>query len=249
MDNNRYLNILFPVYNEKLRLEKGITKTISYMDHLMREDYWITIIDNASSDETPEIAKKLCLEFSQVKYQRIQEKGVGAAFRAGIADNTSPVVGYMDIDLSTDIRHLKKVVRLFQTDADIGMVNGSRWSRRSDTQGRKWYRNLTSHGLTVLLKLCLGMKASDAICGFKFYRKDVARHLVQKAGEEENGWFYIIELLLRAERENVPIYELPVRWRDDYHTKVNVPALIQNYLAQMIKLKRKFRKEKKRYGV
>ena len=108
--------------------------------------------------------------------------------------------------MSTDIRHLKKVVRLFQTDADIGMVNGSRWSRRSDTQGRKWYRNLTSHGLTVLLKLCLGMKASDAICGFKFYRKDVARHLVQKAGEEENGWFYIIELLLRAERDNVPIY-------------------------------------------
>ncbi len=47
MNSDRYLNILFPVYNEKLRLEKGITKTISYMDHLMREDYWITIIDNA----------------------------------------------------------------------------------------------------------------------------------------------------------------------------------------------------------
>ena len=74
MNSDRYLNILFPVYNEKLRLEKGITKTISYMDHLMREDYQITIIDNASSDETPEIAKKLCLEFSQVRYQRIHKK-------------------------------------------------------------------------------------------------------------------------------------------------------------------------------
>lgn len=241
----KYLHILFPVYNEKLRLENGIRKTVAYMDRILPENYRITVIDNASTDETPVIAKKLCREFGQVHYKRIGTKGVGAAFRAGIRANESPVVGYMDIDLSTDIRHLSAVVNIFQKYRSVGMVNASRWSRKSDATGRKWYRNLTSYGLVILLKFFLGLRASDAICGFKFYRKDVVEALVREAGDCEDGWFYMIELLLRAERKNVGIYELSVRWQDDPNTKVKMFRVIKNYLVQMISLKWKFRKEKK----
>jgi glycosyltransferase involved in cell wall biosynthesis len=52
-----FINILFPVYNEKLRLEKGIRQTISYMETNYQNEYVLTIVDNASTDETQEIAK------------------------------------------------------------------------------------------------------------------------------------------------------------------------------------------------
>ena len=242
--HNKYLNILFPVYNEHLRLENGIRMTVAYMDKLLQEKYQITIIDNGSVDDTPSIAKKLCQEFDQVRYKRLHKKGVGIAFRAGIADNDCPVVGYMDVDLSTDIKHLKDMIQIFRTDDSVGMVNASRWNRKSDAHGRKWYRNITSGGLTLLLKISLGMKASDSICGFKFFRKEIAEQLIQEAGADENGWFYMIELLLRAERNHIHIYELPVRWQDDYHSKVKVFQLIRNYCIQILKLRKKFRKEK-----
>lgn len=240
-----FINILFPVYNEKLRLENGIRKTIKYLDVNFPNDYVLTIVDNASTDETQEISNKLCSEFSQVHYIRIQEKGVGVAVRKGVSENTSEVVGYMDVDLSTDINHLAEVIQQFKTNNSIDMVNGSRWNKKSDTQGRKWYRNITSAGLTFLLKFTLKMKSTDAICGFKFWKKSSIEQLIQDAGESENGWFYIIELLLRAERNKMNIYELPVRWKDDYNSKVKVIPLIKNYCTQIIRLRKTFRKEKK----
>lgn len=238
-----YLNILFPVYNEQKRLKNGIEKTIDYMEGYMPGKYVLTIVDNASVDGTQSIAIALTQKYSQVKYIRTENKGVGIAFREGISKNTAEIVGYMDVDLSTDIRHIKDMMECFKNDNELCMVNASRWSKESDTKGRKWYRILTSNGLTIMLKLFVGLKASDSICGFKFFRKEVAENLIKEAGTDENGWFYIIEVLLRAEKANLKIFELPVRWQDDYNSTVNVLSLIINYCQQMVKLRKKFKKE------
>ena len=72
------LNILFPVYNETLRLEHGICKTVEFMDAWMKGRYELTIVDNASTDDTPKIARQLCRKYRQVHYKRLKEKGVGA---------------------------------------------------------------------------------------------------------------------------------------------------------------------------
>lgn len=238
-----YLNILLPVYNEELRLENGVKGTVEYFESIHEQDYELTIVDNASNDRTQEIAESLCDDFPQVHYIRLDEKGVGVAFRAGVAANSAPIVGYMDIDLSTDVKHLSEVLNLFRSDEKIGMINASRWNKKSDTRGRKWYRNITSHGLTFLLKTSVKMKASDAICGFKFFRKDVVEALIAKADASENGWFYIIELLLRAERDGYVVHELPVHWEDDYNSKVQVWKVISNYCKQIMRLRRVFRNE------
>lgn len=237
-----FLNILLPVYNEERRIERGVTGTIEYLDSIGFTDYIITIEDNASRDRTQEIAEDLCRRYSQVHYDRLSIKGVGVAFKNGAAGNTCDVVGYMDIDLSTDIRHLGQVIDIFRDHDDVMMVNGSRWSKESDTTGRKWYRNLSSYGLTFLLKTFLKMKASDSICGFKFFRKDFVNELIAESGDEP-GWFYIIELLLRGERKPARIYELPVRWADDYDSKVDYIKVIRNYLSNIKRLRRTFKEE------
>lgn len=237
--SNLSINLLFPVLNERLRLEKGIERTIKYLKENITIPYELTILDNGSDDETPEIGKALAEKYPEVTYVRVGERGVGVAFRKGIELNTCNLVGYMDIDLSTDLKYLGKTIKMFQKYPKLQYVNGSRFSKHSDTKGRKWYRKITSMGLVILLKTIFHMKASDAVCGFTWLRKEAAEELV-KESSKDNGWFYTIEFLLRAERKGMKIYDMPVEWQEDYNTTVKIWRTINNYLLRIYKLKRAF---------
>lgn len=233
------LTIIFPVLNERLRLESGITRTVEYLANINFDDYEIIIVDNGSEDETPQIAENLCRKYPKVQYERINIRGVGAAFRRGVELSRGEIVGYMDIDLSTNIKHLGEAIHIFKNQDDIAYINGSRFAAQSDTQGRKWYRRITSQGLLILLKLFLGMKSTDAICGFTFVRRDTALSLVEGCSQD-NGWFYMIEFLLRAEKRGVNVLDYPVEWQEDYNTTVKVFKTICNYLVQIVRLFKEF---------
>ncbi|MCR4934527.1 MAG: glycosyltransferase [Lachnospiraceae bacterium] len=238
------INLLFPVLNEHLRLENGIEKAHEYCEKNLSIPYKMTIIDNGSDDDTPEIAKKLEAKYKEVEYVRIEERGVGIAYKTGIERNEYDIVGYMDIDLSTDISYLNKMLEAFEKDPELEYVNGSRFSKDSDTKGRKWYRKITSMGLVILLKTVLKMKSSDAVCGFTFTRKETAEKLVKECGPEK-GWFYTIEFLLRAERAGMKIYDMPVEWTEDYNTTVKIWKTIKNYLVNINRLHKTFKQEDK----
>lgn len=246
---NININILFPVLNEHKRLRNGIEKTVEYMEEYIKNNpgtgYLCTILDNGSDDDTPEIGKTLEIEHPEtVRYVRIEQRGVGIAFKTGVEDNTADIIGYMDIDLSTDINNLGTVIELFNEKPELDYINGTRFAKESRTVGRKWYRKITSKGLVFLLKSLLGMKATDGICGFTFMRRDVASNLVAKAGDDK-GWFYMIELLLRAEREGYEILDLPVVFTENYDTTVNIGKTIRNYLINIRRLRRTFANDKK----
>ena len=238
------INLLFPVLNERLRLQKGIETTIAYVREQVTIPCKLTILDNGSEDETPEIGKKLEEAYPEVTYVRVGERGVGVAFRKGIELNDCDIVGYMDIDLSTDLKYLGKTIEMFQQDPELQYVNGTRFSKESDTKGRKWYRKITSMGLVFLLKTIFHMKATDALCGFTFLRKEEAEQLVAESSQD-NGWFYTVEFLLRAERDGMKIYDMPVEWQEDYNTTVKVFKTIKNYIIQIHRLRKALKSEKK----
>jgi len=233
------LTIIFPVLNERLRLESGITRTVEYLQSIQFEDYEIVIVDNGSEDETPEIAAALCEKYATVKYERISIRGVGAAFRRGVELSKGEIVGYMDIDLSTNIKHLGEAIEIFKNQPEVAYINGSRFANESDTKGRKWYRKITSQGLLILLKLFLRMKSTDAICGFTFVRRETALSLVEGCSQD-NGWFYMIEFLLRAEKRGVNVLDYPVEWQEDYNTTVKIFKTVCNYLVQIARLFKEF---------
>lgn len=238
------INLLFPVLNERLRLQKGIEATIAYVREHVKIPCRLTILDNGSEDETPEIGKKLEEAYPEVTYVRVGERGVGVAFRKGIELNDCDIVGYMDIDLSTDLKYLGKTIEMFQQDPELQYVNGTRFSKESDTKGRKWYRKITSMGLVFLLKTIFHMKATDALCGFTFLRKEEAEQLIAESSQD-NGWFYTVEFLLRAERDGMKICDMPVEWQEDYNTTVKVFKTIKNYIIQIHRLRKALKSEKK----
>lgn len=241
------INILFPVLNEHKRLRNGIERTLEYLKEYTDKHegitYSCTILDNGSDDDTPEIGKDLeDNNPGTVRYVRIEERGVGIAFRTGVERNDADIVGYMDIDLSTDINTLGLAIELFREDASLEYINGTRFAKGSKTIGRKWYRKITSAGLVFLLKTSLHMKATDGICGFTFMRKEVASRLVAQAGDDK-GWFYMIELLIRAERMGVNILDLPVTFTENYNTTVKMGKVIRNYLKNIVRLRKALENE------
>ncbi len=204
--------------------------------------YSLTIVDNGSDDDTPQIAKMLEEKIPEVHYIRIEERGVGIAFKTGIEQNSADIVGYMDVDLSTDLSYLVKMLNLFKKYPELQYVNGSRFHRLSDTRGRKWYRKITSAGLVFLLKTIFHMKATDALCGFTFLRKEAASRLASECSDDK-GWFYTVEFLLRAERKGMKICDMPVNWTEDYDTTVKIFKTVKNYIKQMTRLYRMFKEE------
>lgn len=243
------INILFPVLNEHKRLRSGVERTVEYMQDYTRDrddvGYVCTILDNGSDDDTPDIGRNLESQYpGMVRYIRIEQRGVGIAFKTGVEQNDADIVGYMDIDLSTDISNLGKAIELFKEDESLEYINGTRFSKESRTIGRKWYRKITSAGLVFILRTALGMKATDGICGFTFMRSDVARKLVAESGDDK-GWFYMIELLIRAERSGVNILDLPVVFTENYDTTVKIGKTIKNYLVNIRRLRKELKDDKK----
>ena len=246
MEHRPKIDIIFPVLNEHKRLERGIRQTVEYLDGHKKltdaADFTLTIIDNGSEDDTPEIGRRLEEEFPMVRFMRIEERGVGIAFMTGIKKSSADIIGQMDIDLSTDIRNLSKVVKIFHDHPEVDYINGTRFSKKSRTVGRKAGRKITSMGMLILLKTVFLMRSTDALCGFTWVRKKAAERLAEVT-RPERGWFYMVEFLLRAERMGLRIVDLPVVFTEDYDTTVNVGKTIVNYLRNIALLRLSLWKE------
>lgn len=231
------VNIVFPVLNEERRLEKGIHATEKFLKENPQIDAVVTIADNGSTDRTLDIIKELKEQYENIDYISLSEKGFGLAFREAVKKNDCDIIGYVDVDLSTDIKYLKNVMKGFEKYPEISVIKGNRLSKKSKVNGRKATRNITSVGLDMLIKLVFGVKVSDTMEGFQFFRKKCIEHLIA-VSSDDNGWFYCAEILIRGEKLGYRIAELPVVWNDDYDTKVDVIKLIINYLQKIFILKK-----------
>jgi glycosyltransferase involved in cell wall biosynthesis len=237
------LNIVIPVLNEENALRSGVEKTLEFLNTTeIKDSFQITIADNGSTDRTEEIARELCNVYGNVHYFKVSKRGVGLAFREAIKMNASDIVGYMDVDLATDIRHLREVYKAFM-EGQAKIVVGSRLLPNSKVYNRTLLREITSRGLNIILKVLLNVHFSDAMCGFKFYRDDTAKQLVRECSEND-GWFYCAEMMIRAEWNDISITEIPVEWHDDTNSKVKVGKLSASYMSEIIKLY-KIKREKK----
>jgi len=212
------LDIVVPVYNEQADLEPAVRRLHDYLSSSVPLTFRITIADNASTDDTAAIADRLADELPTVSAVHLAEKGRGRALNLVWSQSDAAVLAYMDVDLSTDLAALLPLVApLISGHSDVAI--GTRLHRGSRVvRGTK--REFISRCYNLILRGTLAARFSDAQCGFKAIRADVARELLPLV--QDTGWFFDTELLILAERSGLRIHEVPVDWVDDPDSRVNI---------------------------
>lgn len=214
------LDVVVPVYNEQTALADSVHRLHRYLSESVPFPARITIADNASVDDTPCIAAALAAELSGVRGVRLEEKGRGRALHRVWAESDAAVLVYMDVDLSTDLAALAPLVApLISGHSDLAI--GTRLARGARVR-RGPKREIISRCYNLILKSTLSAGFSDAQCGFKAIRADVAAQLLPYV--EDTGWFFDTELLVLAERSGLRIHEVPVDWVDDPDSRVDIVA-------------------------
>lgn len=218
--NAPVVDVVVPVYNEQVALAASVHRLHRYLAESVPYPVQITIADNASIDETPCIAAQLARELDGVRVVRLERKGRGRALNTAWSSSAAPVLAYMDVDLSTDLAALQPLLApLISGHSDVAI--GTRLARGSRVvRGVK--REVISRCYNLILRSTLAAKFSDAQCGFKAIRADVAATLLPHV--LDTGWFFDTELLVLAQRVGLRIHEVPVDWVDDPDSRVDIVA-------------------------
>lgn len=228
------VEITVPVYNEEKELERNINKLFEYcLENLNDYEFNITIADNASSDNTPIIASNIEKKNPRITLFRLEEKGRGRAVKRAWSNSGADYCVYMDLDLSTDLRHLPNLLKALEAGYDIAI--GSRLAKGANVEGRTALREITSRTLNFFfIQFWFKTHFTDAQCGFKAVTKKVVEELLPKI--KDNDWFFDGELLIVGEKSGYKIFEEPVHWVDNPGSTVRLVSTIWGDLKAMWRL-------------
>lgn len=228
------VEIVIPVYNEATSLPTSIPHLVESLSNLVPFTTTVTIADNASIDNTWIVAGELERQLPSVRRVHLDQKGGGRMLKKVWLESQCDVVAYMDVDLSTDLHALLPLLAPLVSDhSDIAI--GSRLARSANViRGSK--REFISRTYNHMLRLMMSAHFSDAQCGFKAMRTDVARAILPHV--EDPNWFFDTEVLLLAEKAGYRIHEVPVDWTDDPDSRVNVVETALQDLRGMWRVRR-----------
>lgn len=207
------MQLIVPAYNEETRLPATLRALRAYAlssTEMPSPPLEVIVVDNGSTDRTAEVARGLDSALMPIRVLHCDERGKGAAVRAGMAATTADIVGFMDADGATGLGAFADAAVLLAGGADV--VIGSRGLEESQTEAR--HNKLRHIGAAAYRRsaalLVPGVR--DTQCGFKILRGDLARDVF--AACSTNGFSFDVELLTRCQTLGARIEELAVSWVD-----------------------------------
>lgn len=226
------VDLVVPVHNEAAVLQQHVWRLHRYATNHLTCLWRITIVDNASTDGTHDVARSLAESLNDVRAIHLDRKGRGLALRTAWAASDARVLAYLDVDLSTDLAGLPPLLApLLSGHSDLAI--GTRLSRSSRVvRGTK--REFISRTYNGIVRAALAASFTDAQCGFKAISRDAAARLLPLV--QDDSWFFDTELLVLAERANLRIHEVPVDWTDDPDSRVDIVSTARDDLKGIWRL-------------
>ncbi|HEY0763318.1 MAG TPA: dolichyl-phosphate beta-glucosyltransferase [Pyrinomonadaceae bacterium] len=216
------LSIIIPAYNEAARLEKTLRAVVDYLLQ-ERPDAEVIVVDDGSADETAEIARKSFQNAGDLRTSVISYKsnlGKGRAVRLGLLAARGDVALFSDADLSTPITEEHKLVEPI-VNGDYDVTFGSRaLDRGLIGVHQSWRREQGGRIFNLCVRLATGMPFWDTQCGFKAFRMNTCRPLIEAATIDRFG--FDVELLYLAFRAGLNLEEIPVRWDHNEGSKITL---------------------------
>jgi len=237
---NPFLSVIIPAYNEEKRIGQTLDFILAYLKN--KEFSWeILVVDDGSQDKTIKVVKKrmvLAKNLHLLSYG--ENRGKGYAIKYGVERARGEYILFADADNATPFYELEKLLP-YKDEYDIvmgsryvlkpkpGELSYWRalghslkeliffifWGHVPQTTVKKkqsWFRQLMSRGGNLIFVLLLGLGYEDTRCGFKLYKKEVAKKLFSLSRLER--WGFDTEILVIARKFRYKVIEVPVEWYD-----------------------------------
>jgi glycosyltransferase involved in cell wall biosynthesis len=233
------LSVFFPMWNEAGYIERAIDAAREECEDLMAQgdigDYEIIIIDDASTDNTAEIAREIMAQDARVKLvQHPENRKLGGSMKSGFEAATGDLVLYTDADLPFDMHDVHKAMRLLRYyNADV--VSAYRFDRT----GEGYVRTVYSFFYNMMVRVLFGVRMRDINFAFKLCRT----RIFDKVNLKSEGSFIDAELVVKAQRHGYTVIQFGVDYfpRTRGISTLSSPTVILKILREAVSLRREIR--------
>ncbi len=216
------LSIVVPAYNEAARLGTTLRTILDYLND-NEEDAELVVVDDGSQDETAVVAERAVAKCGAVTARVIRyepNRGKGYAVRTGLLAAAANIASFSDADLSTPITEMPRLVDPIR-NGEYDLTFGSRALDRSLIGTHQpWRREQGGRVFNLVVRAATGLPFWDTQCGFKAFRMNVCRPLIEAAQIDRFG--FDVELICLAHLAGLRLREIPVRWNHDAASKVAI---------------------------
>jgi dolichyl-phosphate beta-glucosyltransferase len=214
-------SLVVPAFNEADRIGQNLREALGYLQTTSPESELI-VVNDGSTDATSEIVREVFATPGSIATRLIEHspnRGKGAAVRQGLLAVTKPIGLFSDADFSTPIEETPKLIEPIAA-GELDVAFGSRaLDRRLIGHRQPWRREQGGRVFNLIVRVATGLPFWDTQCGFKAFRLDVFRPILERA--KANGFGFDVELLYLARKANLRLREIPVRWNHHEGSKVD----------------------------
>jgi dolichyl-phosphate beta-glucosyltransferase len=232
----RPFSVVIPCFNEAARIGATLRVALDYLTANAPESELI-VVNDGSTDGTETIAREILAETNVATrlLENYPNRGKGAAVRSGLLAAREPIGLFSDADLSTPLTETPKLIDPI-ANGEIDIAVGSRALDRSLIGiHQPWRREQGGRVFNLLVRVATGLPFWDTQCGFKAFRLEVCRPILEAA--RVDGFAFDVELLLLAQRAGLRIREIPVRWNHAQGSKVSFLRDSLRMLREVIALR------------
>jgi len=213
------ISLILPAYNEAEAISGTLAEVTAYFG--CRGQRYDIIVAADGEDGTRERAREFARRDAAVRViGEPGRRGKGKGIREGVKIATGSIIGFADADNKVPISEYERIEPWLRDGFDIVIGSRALDSSKIERQQR-WYRRIGARAFYWFMHAAVGMPGiEDTQCGFKFFRRDVARELFSR--QRIDGYMFDIEVLALAQRLGYRIKEAPVRWRDDADSRLQL---------------------------
>ena len=193
----------------------------------------VLVVDNGSTDRTPEIVRSFAAQHPVLSLLHQPIRGKGAAVRKGMLEGRGDYLFICDADLAMPIEQVERFLPPALSDYDVAIA--SREAPGARRFNEPWYRHLMGRVFNLLVRWLAVPGIQDTQCGFKSFRREVARDLFTT--QVLDGWAFDVEVLYIARRRGYRIVEVPIDWYYGEGSRVSPLRDSWNMLREVLRVR------------
>ena len=237
------LSIIFPVFNEQLRINNSLNKIKKFIVYSKLKYLEIIFIDDGSEDKTYFVIKNFISLFSFKKKIKLvllknyRNFGKGYSLKKGVKYSRAQWILTSDIDFSVNINQFQKWFADIESEKNYSIYFGSRNHPESKVK-KNFLRYLLGQVYRFLIYFLFKIKFYDTQCGYKLYKNSIAKKIFSKL--KDNRFAHDVEIVLIANNKKISIKEMPVNWIHKNDSKVNILKDIFIMFWDLLMIKKRF---------